>query len=387
MRLPKVVDRSKVVAILTGSNYQVAARVWLMKGLILATRVIMDTGSGVSLIREDLLPRDVTVKAADKSSASMFDINGGLLPIKGTIALHVRIGSYTTEITVGVVPGMSGPMTLGTDYTDLHVPAICGPDNYIRMHDGKRVPILRRGRTIAATTQKADMYCACPSSASASVRLAQKKVIQPRSRGYVQVHTAFQGNVMVSPLHRVFGKHQIHVPSGTMTCTAGQTWWLEIIHTGKTTKRFLTGMNLGLVDRYKGNVTAVTTEQWQALGPNSTPTQVHEESDNRPHIYTANVPERFKARLDELIEKHHKLWDGSLSLIKATEHRIKLEPGAKPVRSNHYRIGPRSRQEIRKQVDKMTQLDVIEPSSSEWARPIVLVPKPDCSSRFCIDYR
>jgi len=122
MRLPKGVDRSKVVAILTGSNYQVAARVWLMKGHELATRVIIDTGSGVSLIREDLLPRDVTVKAADMSSASMFDMNGGLLPIKGTIALHVRIGSYTTEITVGVVPGMSVPMILGTDYTDRHVP-------------------------------------------------------------------------------------------------------------------------------------------------------------------------------------------------------------------------------------------------------------------------
>jgi len=208
---------------------------------------MIDTRSGVSFIREDLLSRDVTVKAADKSSASMFDINGGLLPIKGTIALHVRIGSYTTEITVGVVPGMSVPMILGTDYTDRHVPAICSPDRYVRMHDGGRVPILRRGRTIAATTQKADMYCACPSSASASVRLSQKTVIQPRSRGYVQLRTAFQGNRTVSRFHRVFHKHQIHVAPGMMTGPAGQTWWLEIIHTGKTTKRFPAGMNLGFV--------------------------------------------------------------------------------------------------------------------------------------------
>jgi len=96
------------------------------------------------------------------------------------------------------------------------------------------------------------------------------------------------------------------------------------------------------------------------------------------------VHERLKARLDELIEKHHKLWDGSLGLIKAIEHRIKLKPGAKPVRLNPYRMEPRSREKIREQVDKMTQLDVIEPSSSEWASPIVLVPKPSGSSRFCI---
>jgi len=58
---------------------------------------------------------------------------------------------------------------------------------------------------------------------------------------------------------------------------------------------------------------------------------VPEDSDNLPHIYTENVPECFKARLDELIEKHHKLWNGCLGLTKATEHRIKLEHRAKPV--------------------------------------------------------
>jgi len=59
--LPKGVSGQNVVAILTGSNIQVASRAWLDAGRELALRCIVNTGSCVSLVRKALLPPEMEV--------------------------------------------------------------------------------------------------------------------------------------------------------------------------------------------------------------------------------------------------------------------------------------------------------------------------------------
>ena len=147
--LPKGVGGQNVVATLTGSNYQVASRVWLDAGRELALRVIVDTGSCVFLVWEALFPPEMKVAPLDAETAQLFDVNGGLLPITGTVVPTVRVDTYSTPVTCGVVRGMSVPLLLGTDYTDVHVPNICGPKGYNRLLNGRRVAILRRGKTVS----------------------------------------------------------------------------------------------------------------------------------------------------------------------------------------------------------------------------------------------
>jgi len=67
------------------------------------------------------------VAAFDAATAQLFDVTGGLLPIPDTVTLTVRIGTYSTQFTCRVVRGISVPLLLETDYTDVHVPNICGP--------------------------------------------------------------------------------------------------------------------------------------------------------------------------------------------------------------------------------------------------------------------
>jgi len=95
--------------------------------------------------------------------------------------------------------------------------------------------------------------------------------------------------------------------------------------------------------------------------------------------------ERDKVR--QALRPFSSMWDGKLGTITVTKHRIELKEGAKPVFSQPYRAGPKAREVEQQEVDKMLREKVIEPAKSEYASPVVLVPKPDGSLRFCVDYR
>jgi hypothetical protein len=55
--------------------------------------------------------------------------------------------------------------------------------------------------------------------------------------------------------------------------------------------------------------------------------------------------------------------------------------------SQPYRAGPRDREDIDGGVNRMLNEKIIEPSSGEWAAPVVLIPKPDGTVRSCADCR
>ena len=59
----------------------------------------------------------------------------------------------------------------------------------------------------------------------------------------------------------------------------------------------------------------------------------------------------------------------------------------RPIKQHPYRVNPVKDAAMAKEVDYMLKHDIIEPSSSSWSSPCILVAKPDGSNRFVTDFR
>jgi len=78
--------------------------------------------------------------------------------------------------------------------------------------------------------------------------------------------------------------------------------------------------------------------------------------------------------------------DSELGCTSLVQHGI--ETGAQtPIRQQPYRTPVCRRQKMNEMVQNMQDQGIVQPSSSPWASPVVLVPKKDGTLRFCIDYQ
>ena len=93
-------------------------------------------------------------------------------------------------------------------------------------------------------------------------------------------------------------------------------------------------------------------------------------------------------QLNELFREYQDVFsqgEDDLGNTPLLEHAI--ETHGPPLRQPYRRQNPAVRREEMTQVQQMLSSNVIRPSNSPWASPVVMVRKKDCSLRFCVDFR
>ena len=127
---------------------------------------------------------------------------------------------------------------------------------------------------------------------------------------------------------------------------------------------------------------------WVPQWPMNIPTRDMEERLNMISLEHLTPSKHYE--LHQLLYQfyHTFVWDkkGLLTCTHRGLHVIHRNE-AKPIKLRPHRMAWKEQQIVRQAVQDMLDAGVIRSSRSAWAFPVVLVPKPDGSTRFCIDYR
>ncbi|GFX23532.1 retrovirus-related Pol polyprotein from transposon 17.6 [Trichonephila clavipes] len=106
-------------------------------------------------------------------------------------------------------------------------------------------------------------------------------------------------------------------------------------------------------------------------------------------LENAELSPNRKSSAERLFQEFEDVFSRNSSGIghtTVTQHRIDTADHP-PIKQHPRRLPFAKQEEVGTLLREMQENDIIEPSSSPWASPIVLVRKKDGSTRFCVDYR
>ena len=387
-------------------NYKCYAELGLHPYLLTRKLTVLDTGAGPNFIREDELPSGYAEQLKNGPVPSVCDANRNPVRIKGTVDLLVRMGEHLARVKFNVCERLAAGVVLGCDYLDRFVEAIYPRRKTVELVNGQTVPIVRRPLARPPTQPPlpaSQEYGKEGGRTTPKVRVATPVKLEPGTQTFVTVTTKRHGLMVLQPSEKLYQTNQVIASNGVVQVEPDKPFRILLANFGQAPYTLCKGQVVGTLlphptalipTRMQWNDLLGLTEEEATRHFVVEPTPGEETNkENTLEVKCANdldlshVEPRYRERLRTILRKYDTLWSGELGEISATEHRIQLLPGTRPISQQPYRAGPNAREFVAKEVDRMLRAGVVEPSDSPWASPVVLAPKKDGSLRFCIDYR
>ena len=215
-------------------------------------------------------------------------------------------------------------------------------------------------------------HSAHPHTASCA-RLLQTADIPPETARLVRCHNPWPAeDVLFCP----DGALPAFV-TGIPALSSGPELWYAVHNHRPEPLQLHAGQSIGVLE-------VVHLTEASASAPPSSP---HPPSPCQPAL-PENLSPLQQQQLNELFKEFQDVFsqgDNDLGNTPLLQHGI--ETNGPPLRQPYRRQNPAVRREEMAQVQQMLSSDVIRPSNSPWASPVVMVRKKDGSLRFCVDFR
>ena len=347
---------------------------------------IVDTAATISLVDVTLVRNmgwEHRVKGGGCSlTGSIPGVSDRTLGVIGASIAPSRGTDWNLEHSFHVYPLQGEELLLGKDFFDSTVMEIRAATQSISIQDsrGNRVelPFYRSERELFESGE-------CVLTAKDEVRL------EPFTQRILQVQTT----------PKIPGTVDAWVETSELGAEAG-------IVTGRGITELRDGQTKILVSNFSTRTVSISPGQtiaaigaWAAERvhqtvegePEDAPTPVEWKEGLPAELDLSSAEERLSRReinaLKRVLKRCSRVWrrpDERLGANVPFQYHLETTT-ERPINQGPRRLHPTRMIQAQAEVDRMRELDVIEPSRSPWASPIVLIEKKDGGIRFCVDYR
>ena len=336
--------------------------------------LLVDTGAAVTVMNStvwDEVSRKQPTKTLQATQRGLIGVQGKPLDVRGVAELTIQLCAEEFPTQVMVVDSLSSGAILGRDFLRVNNCLIDMEDNVLQFK--------RRGFALSLTSGERNQI------ARIAVTLKQ-------------------------PLH-VPGSSEIDTMGVVPVIAESHTWILERPaerSAGMVARAVVTPQNRNVPVRIcnpreekitipKGTTIAILEpieEEPQCIAEVQEKDKNCTETKQRMlwEIATGTNAELTDGERDSfygLLLEYADIFAGNQSDYGRTDivqHRI-FTGDHPPIRQQVRRLPPSRRNEVKQLLQEMQENNVIQPSNSPWASPIVLVRKKDGSTRFCVDFR
>jgi len=358
-----------------------------------------DTGAEVSVIQSSWAKKAQLKITQVDSLKRVLNPNGEPFKCEGTAMVKILVGSQFREISLMVVDDIDIPLVLGQDFLEKHQVTInCGQGViWYGQEQVHTLPIRKRLKKLYKATDGVRLLLHEPLTLESGQRATVGCVVSENTTKW-DVGWAW----MVEPLEKPERELGLGIPTALVEFKGqNKMFVLGVSNFSESPVTLAKGFMIGRL-RTLSQHTTLSPIRPEEEKCGSHEVEVSSEEDKvKKAERVLKFSEMIDAKLQEnkaldekqkeeyktLLLKHVDVLSAEkLGTVKSVSFDIDVE-GANPVRHRDRRWSQPELAVMKKEIDMLSKMGLIESADGEWASRLVMVTKKDGSTRVCVDFR